>query len=140
MAARKKMAKNMKVLDHAKYLAHQAGVDSTSALVKNGMSPDNIKELESFREIGTDNKKSASVLTQELFDKYQEKIENGVPNKLENYIMNNIISIKRMIDAIIQYSDPRVFEVSFKNLQRNKDGLHNNILIKCLLHTTILTF
>lgn len=118
MVARKKMAKNMKVLDHAKYLAHQAGVDSTSALVKNGMSPDNIKELESFREIGTDSKKSASVLTQELFDKYQEKIENGVPNKLENYIMNNIISIKRMIDAIIQYSDPRVFEVVPSEFQK----------------------
>lgn len=135
--AKKKMQKNMKVLDQAKYLAYQAGVDSTSTLVKNGMEPENIKELESLRKINEQGKKGATVLTKELFDKYKDKIENGENNQLENYIMNNIIAIKHMIDTIIQYSDPRVFEVvpsEFQKLAKEQGWVaqqyFNKLLIK----------
>lgn len=109
--ARKKMERDMKVLDKTKYLAHQSGVDSTSTLVQNGMSPESIKELDTLRKIDTSGKNSVSSLTKELFDQYKEKIENGEKNELEKYIMNNIIPIRRLIDNIIKYSDPRVFEV-----------------------------
>lgn len=118
MGRPKKIQKSMKVLDKTKYLAHQAGVDSTSALVKNGMEPDTIKELEILRSVGTSGNKTASYLTKELFDRYKDRIENGEPNQLENYIMNNIIAIKHMIDNIIQYSDPRVFEVIPEDFQK----------------------
>lgn len=144
MGRPKKMQKNMKVLDKTKYLAHQAGVDSTSALVKNGMEPENIKGIESLRVVGTAGKKTASALTKELFEKYKDKIENGENNQLENYIMNNIIQIKRMIDNIIQYSDPRVFEVvpsEFQKLAKEQGWVAQQYFDKLLMkyyHSNVL--
>lgn len=111
MARPKKMKKDMAVSDKLKLDAYKSGVNPNSSLVKNGMLPDLIKQLDELRSIKGSGKESASNLIQELFDKYNDKISNGVPNDLENYIYKNIIYIRDMINNLIKYSDPRIFNI-----------------------------